>query len=434
MKRFALLATLLIGFSALAQERPIITSAIIAVDQNNDLAEAKKYIDEAAAIISTKPESEMRSKDLSKFYFYKGKINYQIYNSSDPKIKKLEPNALDKALEGFTQLLEFEKRVDDERYTDDTKPLMISVANDIAKRAYEAGQKEEYQAAYDDFMMVYELKQQDPMNTLDTNMLYNAAIMAQNTNNFEKALEINQQLMEMGYKGVTFTAVNKETGETQFFPDKRTMNIYVESGDFQDPKIEGDIRPDLYVTMSRLALANKDTALFQETVSEGRKKFPNNADLLRSELQIFLDNKEFDKALANINESVESSEGQDKVIMYYNKGVILQNEMKRYDEAIEAYNKALELDSTYSDALYMSSIIYIDSANAIGKQMNDLPLSATKKYDALKKQQSKVFEVALPYLEAAYAQSPEDKQIIAALRGVYRALGKYEKAKALPAD
>lgn len=434
MKRLALLATLLIGFSGIAQEGPVISSAIIAIDRNNDLVEAKKYIDEASEIVSTKPLSEIGSKDLSKFYFYKGKINYQIYNSADPKIQALEPNALDLALEGFSQLLEHEKKTGKERYTDDTSPLMIGVANEIARRAIAQSEKQEFQSAYDDFMLVYDLKKKDPINTMDTAMLYNAAIMAQNAGNLERALELNQQLLDMGYKGVTFTAVNKETGETQFFPDKRTLDILVQRGEFENPKVEGDVRPDLYVTISRLALSNKDTVLFQETVTEGRKVFPNNADLLRSELQIFLDNEQYDKALKNIDEAVASSEGQDKVIMYYNKGVILQNEMKRYAEAIEAYNKALELDSTYSDALYMSSIIYIDSANAIGKQMNELPLSATKKYEELKKQQTKVFEVALPYLEAAYAQAPEDKQVVAALRGVYRALKMYEKAKALPAE
>ena len=117
--------------------------------------------------------------------------------------------------------------------------------------------------------------------------------------------------------------------------------------------------------------------------------------------------------------------------MHYNKGVILQTETKNTNAALEAYKAALEVDSMYGDALYMTSIIYIDSANAVGQKMNDLPLNATKKYKALEKTQKEIFQVSLPYLEKARISNGDDEQVKNALIQVYRALKMYDKAKAL---
>ena len=427
MKRLAFLASLLFSVSLLAQEGPVISSAIIAIDRNNDLPEAKKYIDKADEIISAKPEGEVREKDMSKFYYYKGLINYRIHQSDKEEIQALEDNALDKALDGFTNLLAYEEKVDRERYSDEARDQLLFVVNDLARRAIGKSQEQDFKGAYDDFLYVYELKKQPPIETMDTTMLYNAAVMAQNAKMYDKALDINQQLLDLGYKGVTYSATNVETGETTVFPNKRTMDLSVKKGAYKDPKAEGDITSDLYVTIAGLAIQTGDTARYEKMVTEGRKKFPQNEALLRSELRILLETEQYDKALKNLDQAVQTAEGQDKVVMYYNKGVILQTEMERTNEALVAYKNALELDSNYSDALYMSSIIYIDSANAIGKRMNDLPLSATTKYKKMEKEQKSVFEEALPYLERAYKTNPEDPQVMTALSQVYRALRMNEK-------
>lgn len=430
MKKLTAVAAFLLGFAAVAQEGPIISSAIIALDRNNDLVEAKKYIDEAASIIGTKPLTEIKSKDLSKFYYYQGLINYRIASSEDAEVKALDANALDKAAEGFANSLSYEEQVGSSRYTGQSAQQIIYVATDFARRAIAKAGENDYAGAYTDFMKTYSMKEE--MDQVDTTMLYNAAIMAQNAEMLDKAIEHNQKLIELGYVGVVYTAKSAETGEEVTFSSKKQQTQMVNSGKFTDPKAQGDLRADIYNTTAALALKQGDTALNQQLVKEGRQKFPNNIALLRSELQMFFDAKDYESALTNINQAIEASEGEDKVIMYYNKGVILQNEMERFDEALAAYQEALNLDPNYSDAQYMSSIIYIDRANAIGEEMNALPLSATSKYDALKKQQTEVFESAVPFLEAAYKSSPDDKQVITALRQVYRALKRYEDAQALP--
>lgn len=429
MKKIVIVLGLMLAMPLAAQEGPKISSAIIALDRNQDLEAAKEFIAEAGEIIAAKPKSEIKSKDLAKFYYYKGIINYRIH-SGGPSLAKLEPNALSKALEAFQNLLAYEKEIDKERYSEEARAKLKLVVNDLARQAIAYSQQGEFGKAFKGFMKVYKLKQKPYIGMMDTTMLYNAAVMAQNAKMYDTALAINRQLLDLGYHGTTFSATNVETGKKTIFPSAEIMNRMVESGKFKNPEVYGDIQPQLYEAASSLALVEKDTALYNQLVTEGRKKYPKNANLLRAELQILFDKKQYDKALENLDQAI--AQNPKSVVMRYNKGVILQTEMGRKEEALEAYKKALELDSGYTDALYMTSIIYIDSANAVGKRMNALPLSASSKYEKLKKKQKTIFEEALPYLEKAYEANPDDAQVITALRQVYRALKMYEKAKALP--
>lgn len=426
---FLLLATV-IGFSLAAQEGPKITSAVIAAERN-DLAEAKGYIDEAAQIIGTKDPSSVRSKDLAKFYYYKGLINFRLTQSSDPAVQALDAEALDKSAEGFKQLLDFEKSLGKEKYTDDAKGQLAYLANAYATRGIEASGKEDYASAYMDFKRTYDLKKEFELGT-DTSMLYNAALMAQNAGNNAEAIKLTQELIDMNYRGVQYKAQNAETGEVAEFGSKRQMEIAVKSGGFTNPKVEGDLRPDLYITAANLYKKEGDTAKYDELVAAGRAKFPENESLLRAELQTFLENKEYDKALVNLNQAIEKDPGNK--LFHYIKGYIIQTELKDLDAARAAYAKAIEIDAEYIEPLYMSGLTYVESANAITEKMNALKLNETSKYNALQKEQNGEFEKALPFFEKAHNIDATDKDTLNALKEVYYKLKKYEKAKEIQAQ
>lgn len=430
MRHTFLLLAAVFGFSLAAQEGPKISSAVIAAERN-DLAEAKKYIDEAQQIISTKPLSEVRSKDLAKFYYYKGLINFRLTQSNDAAIKGLDAEALDKSAEGFKSLLKYEEEVGKERYSDDAKQQLPYVANAYAQRGIEASGEEDFASAFMDFKRTYDLKKEFELGT-DTSMLYNAALMAQNAGNIEKAIELTEQLIDMEYRGLQYKAKNTETGEIVEFGNKKQMEFGVKSGAYTDASIEGDIRPDLYITAATLYKKDGDTTKYDELVAAGRSKFPENESLLRAELQTFLENQEYEKALVNLNQAIEKD--PDNKLFHYIKGYIIQTEIKDLDKARAAYAKAIEIDSGYIEPLYMTGLSYVEGANKITEKMNALKLNETKKYDALQKEQNAEFEKALPYFEKAHTIDPSDKDTLNALKEVYYKLKMYEKAKEIQAE
>lgn len=430
MKRLALLLSVFIGFQATAQEGPIISSAIIAIDNSNDVPLAKKYIDNAAEIIGTKDVSSVKMKSLRKFYYYNGLINFRVFNSKVEAVKKLDADALDKASEYLLKSIEYEKAIGKTKYTKRAIGQIPYVANAFASRGIDKSTAEDYLGAYEDFLKTYEMKQLPFIGTTDTAMLYNAAIMAQNAKLTDKAIKLNQQLIEMDYRAVEFKATDIETGEEVVFASGKQRDAGVKAGKYKDSKTEGDIRADLYVATANLYLQAGDTVKYDKMVQEGRAKFPTNDALLLSELNKFLESQEYDKALVNLDAAIakKPNDPSNKTV-YYIKGYILHTHVKNTDEAEKAYAKAIELSNDYVEPLYMNGLIYIEKANAISGKMNKLGISAsdTKKHDAYKAEQKLIFAKALPYFEKVYAIDSKDLDTLKALKEVYYKLNMREK-------
>ena len=425
MKRVYTLMILTFSLGLLAQEGPKISTAVIAFERNNDLADAKKYIDEATEIINTKDKSSIRWKDLRKYYYYNGIIHLRIASSEDPEVLAMEPDAIDIAAENLANVIEYEASIGKESYTDRAKEQLPYVANLYAARGIEKAGGQEFMAAYEDFMKTYQMKQELNMGT-DTSMYYNAALMAQNAKNYEKALPIYEDLIDMQYKGVIFKADDPETGETKEFQSKIMMTRAVEKAGLTNPRVEGDLRPDLYVNAANLYLQSGDTAKYDQMVAVGREKFPENEALLRAELQKFLETEQYDKALVNLNQAVEND--PENKLFHYIKGYILQTSMKDHEAARVAYAQSIKLDSNYLEPQYMTGLSYIEEANKLSEEMNALPLNATSKYKELKKKQEKAFENARPYFESAYRINPKDPDTLNALKEVYYKLKMADEA------
>ena len=425
MKRVLTLLFIAFTLGLTGQEGPKISTAVIALERNQDLADAKKYIDEAAEIINTKDKSAIKYKDLRKFYYYNGIIHFRIHNSQDPEIAALEPTALDIAADNLAKVVEYEASIGKPSYTDRAREQLPYVASAYAQRGIEKAGREEYLEAYKDFMITYDLKSKLNMG-VDTSMYYNAALMAQNAKDYQKAIPIYEDLLDMQYKGLVYKATNPETGESVEFPNKIMMDRAVASEKVTDPKVEGDLRPDLYVNAANLYLMSGDTTKYDQMVATGRQLYPENEALLRAELQKFLETEQYEKALVNLDQAI--AKDPDNKLFYYIKGYILQTSMKDTEGARAAYALSIEKDPTYLEPQYMTGLSYIDYANKLSEEMNALPLNATSKYKELKAKQEQAFKDALPYFEKAREISPDDVDTLNALKEVYYKLKMVDKA------
>lgn len=429
MKRVALFFSFVFSMPLVAQEKPLISSAVIAYDRNKDTASALDYIGKAEEVISTKDPSTIKAKDLAKFYNYNGQINFAIHQS--PKWRAKHPNALEKARENFEKLLAFEAKVGKAKYTDGVKQQMPFVANEYARRGIGKSDAKDFAGAYQDFLTTYELKKSINSRSLDSSMLYNAAIMAQNAGNNSQAIDILNELIAMGYKGVQYSATEIVSGQKVDFANKRDMNAAVSSGQYSDPTIEGDLRADLYLNVANLHLKSGDTTKYQEVVVNARKQFPSEDRLIRAELDLFLKAKEYDKAMVNLDLAIQQD--PNNRVFHFVKGYIYHTELQDYDKASESYAKSIEIDPEYLEPQYMQGLIYVEQANKITEELNSLKLNETSKYDKLKAEQKIVFEKALPHFEKAHAIDANDKETMIALKEVYYKLKMYQEAKDLQA-
>jgi len=371
----------------------------------------------------------LKKKILSKFYYNKSLIYSKIAASPDAATKALDENANDVAAQSILDLIKFESAAKKQPYTDDAIQNIPNIAYNYlieASAAYESG---DYEGAYHGYMSAFELKKNELLgefSSLDTGLLFNAGIIAGQSGNIEASVEAFRSCLDLGYKGITYTATYVTSGAPQQYPNKTAMEKDLELGLATDPVVGDDVRPSVYISLINAYKKLEDEENYTLTLSEARANYPENKDLLDIQLQSFLDNKDYDGALANLDEAIEKN--PTKGIYHFVKGNILQTELKDLDAALTEYKRAVELDSTLSDAMYMCGLVYIDRANEITEQMNNLGLNETRKYNALKDKQKGVFEESLQYFEKSYEMNPNDMDIVRALMEVYRKVGDYQKS------
>ena len=434
MKKILLVCTTVVSMGLLAQEGPYISDAIISIDKNNDLKEAYGFIEEAERIISEKSLSEVKRKNLQKYYYYQGLINMRIHQSKDSTIQALNPNALDEAAEFFIQSMAYEKQTGKVKFTEMSSYYLQQCANAMFQRGAAMSDAGDKAGAADQFLAVFTLKSEkmDPP-LMDTTSLYNAVLLSeqageQNTDYLQKAIDGNEKLLSMGYTGISWTVLDMASQQRVVAGSKAAAEgvIAQQADKYSDPQPTESATPDIYKALVRLYKKTGQTEKYQDILSRGRAAYPSDDFFVKYELQDFLDAKDYDSAMKNLDLAIASD--PENGLFYYVKGFIQSSEMDDNEGALISFDKALELDPTNADAMYMKGFIFVDRANDITEEMNKLPLNAKTKYKQKKAEQKAEFEMALPLFEKAFELKPSDADVIRALKEVYYKLDMPEKS------
>ncbi len=428
MKIRLILMAVFVSTVMFAQVKPKISSAVIAFDKS-DLETAKEKIDAAEEELKAVDYRLDDEKTMSKFYFYKGEVYLGILYSKDPKIKALDDNPLEKCYDGYTKLLAFEVNAKKKRYTSQTVGKLAYVANAYTNKGADLADEGDFGGAKDAFLKAYEMKA-DPIlgdaARTDTSMLFNAALMSMRAKDYNNAAGLFQQVLDMGYTGIQIIGTNISGGKVQL-KDKADAEKRMELQMITEYSSTVSVRSSAYISLIQCYKEAEDIEKYKAALLQARTEFPNDKGLIDLEIQDYIDNKEYDKALAILDQAIVQS--PENPLYVFVKGNIYLNQKKDGDKALELYAKTFEVDPTYSDAMYMSGLVYFNRANSISKEINDLPSSAIKKYDALKKKQKDTFKLSLPFFEKALELKPGDEDTLKALREVYYKVGDTENFK-----
>ena len=329
MKKLLFAVLTFATLSVQAQEAPKVTSAIIAL-RGNEIVEAKGFIDEATTIIDSKNPAEIKEKIMTKYYYNRALIYAQIAGSPDEAIKGLADNANSIAAESILDLLKYESTLKKPRYSEDAIREIPNIAYNYlveAGAAYEAG---DYEASYNGYMAAFDFKKNELLGEfaqLDTGLLFNAGIIAGMSGDQESSVNAFRTCLDLGYTGITYSATDV-LGNPKQYPNKAAMEKDIQGGLATDPVVGEDVRPSVYISLINAYKKMENTEMYESTLTEARGLYPENKDLLDIQLQSFLDKKDYDGALANLDEAIAKNPG--KGIYHFVKGNILQTECYSY--------------------------------------------------------------------------------------------------------
>lgn len=340
------------------------------------LITAKEAIDKATAHEKTIGDE--------KTWRYAGDIYFALATAQDSSLNELQEGALSQAVESYNKCLSLENK---RTPVDEVKSKIIFCANFAANRAIELYNTEDYSDASEDFEFSA-VTRQAVNGEFDTLAIYNAGLCAEKAENYDRAISLYRQCLEVNYQG-----------GRMYFDVAKILEMQ----------------------------GQEEEAL--ELLNEGINKFPEDQLLLTSAINIYLKLDKVDEALANLSLAIEREPTNPSY--YFARGTL--NEKKGdLEAAAEDYLGAIRVDSMHYEANYNMGAMYVNRAGEISEEMNALPFNAQKEYEAKDNERKELYAKAIPYLEAAYRIQPEDEVVISTLMQLYGKVGNndgYQKMK-----
>lgn len=161
-----------------------------------------------------------------------------------------------------------------------------------------------------------------------------------------------------------------------------------------------------------------------DIANEGRNKFPTDENIRRAELNLYLQNPALQqRALDRFRQEIEREPRNETYLLIYAQ----LWERVNPDSAALYYNKVLSINPENLNAHYNLGAYYVNQAAEISTKYNES--KSEKEQQRYFAQMQELFRQALPHLEKAHAQLPEDLALLQSLIQVTTYLGMDDKAQ-----
>ncbi len=209
----------------------------------------------------------------------------------------------------------------------------------------------------------------------------------------------------------------------------KEMFTTLRSNNYDDPRI--------YSYAYKIASEEKDANAFG-ILEEGMGKYPESQEILFAQINHLINNQEYDKLTGLLKKAIAAS--PDNPSVYSALGNVYMNlhqdafsagdakAPEYFEESKSYYEQAANLDPNLFDVQYSLGSLYFNKAVEITKQMGDLPLNETKKYDELKGKSDGLFNTALPYFKLAEKLNANDINTLIALKEIFARNNDFEKS------
>ncbi len=250
-------------------------------------------------------------------------------------------------------------------------------------------------------------------------------------NSFKSVLEIHEVLKANGSK----SSLDKKADYDKQLYLVALLSTYSDKESDAMPiykkMIEGKTDTAFIYSAMYKATVEKDRDLALKYLEEGSQKYPEDTQILFTKINHFLKDGKLEILVTQLKDAIKKE--PKNVTLYFTLGNVLDNlataekdETKQKAlaaEALEYYNKTLELDAKNVDAIYSIGASFYNKAAVYSKEMkkleSDFSKEGQKKYDEAQKLMLAEFDKALPYFQKAEALNPNDRNSLIALKEIF---------------
>lgn len=380
MKRIGLLFSSFMCFAIIYGQSTYLTEADLFL-RNGELDKAKESIDKAM--------NDQNLKENALTWVYRGDIYLSINKSNNSNYKKLSVNSLDIAFESYVKAIELDMR---NEYHDAIFQNLLVVSEAYYNDGVYHYNRGEFSLALP--AIENSLQVNKTMSVVDTIAIFYSAITAEILLDYDKAKKYYRMLIAMGYD-----------------------------------------EPALFMGMGRVCQAQGNDKEAEEYIILGRKKYPDNFDLMISEINFLLLSEKAQKAISLLEEVVKIDNTNPTVFFALGTAYerLLEEQPQNADELSKkiksSYTSAIGLNPDYFDPYYNLGAFYVNKAAVLINDANAIPLTEEEKYQAIIAHANKYLSEAIPMLEAALRIQPGDPNSMNSLKEIYTRLEMTEKLK-----
>jgi tetratricopeptide (TPR) repeat protein len=381
----------------------------------------------AIAILKDAENLIVNAKDVeqAQYYFVKGNAYLELAN------KKIEESKnLSLAADTYKKLIEVEKTSGKLKYSTQAAASITEIKGKLINSAIADTQASKHAEGAKKLYDAYLLDKNDTIN------LYYAASTAANSQDYDLALPMYEELKKINFsgKGTSYTAVNKISSNEDVFNNAKERDLAVKLGTHEKPKTEASPskRGEIYKNLALILVQKGRTEDAKKAIADARRTNPEDSSLLLTEANLYLETKDFDMYKKLVGEALQKEPNNADLV--FNLGVLSAN-AKNSADAEKYYLKAIEINPKYTNAYLNLAALKLEAERPIIDEMNKLGTTAKdmKRYDVLKAQRENVFRGVIPYLKKANELDPKNEDVSKTLLGVYKALEMTAEAKALKA-
>lgn len=374
MKKVLALLMTATMFISLSAQKKVVNNAESLMEKN-ELAKAYETIQPALTNDETK--------DQPNTWFVKAQILQKIAVSPDSVLKKSFENAPKEAFETYKKVNEVDVK---KKFDKKVNMQMEELARGAAVYGSEAYGVQNYAKALEMFELFLEIYKNPVFNNfVDTSMIFNCGIAANNAKNYDKAIEYFKKAADYKYNGgVTFSLLK---------------SAYLSKGD------------------SAQALV---------VLKQGFELFPNDLTLIVDLVNYYLVGGQAQEALNYLN--MAKQKDPNNTSFYFAEGTLYEK-INDIDKAVAAYLKASEIDPKNFNAYYNLGVVYYNNAVKIFDKASSEKDDA--KYNELNNQGNEELKKSIPWLEKAHSIDPKEETCAKTLKGLYFRMQMTDKLNAI---
>jgi tetratricopeptide (TPR) repeat protein len=339
------------------------------------------------------------------------------------------------AFAAFESVNQLEAENGSSKHTMEINKLIDDLSIEVVNKAIAESDNENHTEASDLFILAYNL---DKTKYID--YLYYAAATAVNGRDYDSALTYYLELKDLNYTGSVekFYATENESGEEVELSEENYVFLQKlkSHSNFRSEMTESRL-PEIIKNIALIYVEQKRNDLAISAIKDARAVNPLDIPLILTEANLYIQLGDKKKFIELTKEAI--AKDPNNHTLYFNLGVVT-SEQGDINQARSYYEKAIELDPTYTSAYNNLALLIMDTRQPVFDEMSNLSRleSNSSKYKKLELKLISIYKDAVSVLEALLQINPSDLNTVKTLKNIFETLEdpvnkkKYEeKLKAL---